>query len=117
MIKVPPLIIQPFVENAIWHGLMPKKGNGRISIQISTDEQLLFIKIIDDGVGRAFSAAIKKHQSTTHQSLGLKTTSQRIKMLYTTNPNNSSVEFVDLVDAFGKPAGTEVVLKLPLRYD
>jgi tetratricopeptide (TPR) repeat protein len=117
MIKVPPLIIQPFVENAIWHGLMPKKGKGRISIQISTDKQLLFIKIIDDGVGRAVSATTKKHQPTTHQSLGLKTTSQRINMLYSRNPENSPVKFVDLVDTFGKPAGTEVILKLPLRYD
>jgi tetratricopeptide (TPR) repeat protein len=117
MIRVPPLIIQPFVENSIWHGLMPKKGKGKVSIHISTDKELLLIRIIDDGVGRAVSAASKNLPPTTHQSLGLKTTSQRINMLYTTNLEKSAVKFVDLVDTYGKPSGTEVVLELPLRYD
>src|SRR5262249_9157086 len=113
MQKVPPLIMQPFVENAIWHGLMPR-GNGEIDIQISVDDEFLAIKIVDDGIGRQASAASHQSQTSTHRSLGLTITSQRIKMM-NTGLKTESLTIVDLVDATGKPAGTEVNIKLPLQ--
>ncbi|MEJ1240575.1 histidine kinase [Chryseolinea sp. T2] len=113
--KVPPLIMQPFVENAIWHGLMPKNTLGEINIRVSVDERYLFISISDDGVGRAASESRKGMQAATHRSLGLSITSQRINMMHDGMEVNT-VNIKDLVDAHGAPAGTEVEIKLPLRY-
>jgi tetratricopeptide (TPR) repeat protein len=115
MSMVPPLIMQPFVENAIWHGIMPKRGNGHIDIHISSDKDFLIIRIADDGIGRAASAALQQVQAATHRSLGLEITSQRITMV---NPEMSIARPLlinDLTDPEGKPCGTEVVIKLPVR--
>jgi sensor histidine kinase YesM len=112
---VPPLVIQPFVENAIWHGIMPKEGKGLVDIHISSQKELLLISITDDGVGRAASA--KRQQAATHRPLGLQITSQRINMTHTTKDAVLPVSVTDLTDETGMPAGTEVTLKLPLLYD
>jgi tetratricopeptide (TPR) repeat protein len=115
MTMVPPIVLQPFVENAIWHGLMPKTGEGQINIHISTDQSILIIKIADDGIGRAASA-LQNDQAATHRSLGLEITSQRIKMMFPGDAESDPVYIGDLVDAAGKPAGTEVTLKIPIHY-
>jgi tetratricopeptide (TPR) repeat protein len=115
MLKVPPLVMQPYVENAIWHGLMPKEGKGHVEINISSDSGYLFICIADDGVGRAM--ATTRSQAATHRPLGLQITSQRIDMMHHTGDTSSAVSINDLVDAAGQPAGTEVTLKLPMLYD
>lgn len=116
MIKVPPLILQPFVENGVWHGLMPRGKGGRIEIRISIDEDYLFVKISDNGVGREVAAASHKAQTATHRSLGLSITSQRINMMHH-DGKVDSVFIADLVDSAGKPAGTAVTIKLPLLND
>ena len=51
VLKVPPLIIQPYAENAIWHGLMHKEEKGHLSIEVEQDNDHLFLKITDDGIG------------------------------------------------------------------
>jgi tetratricopeptide (TPR) repeat protein len=118
MIKVPPLVIQPFVENAIWHGLMPKRAQGRIKIKLSMEAGLLVVKIVDDGVGRSGKAGAEAEgQVSTHRPLGLSVTSQRLGMMYGAVTEVSPVRVVDLVDASGNPAGTEVTVKMPLQYD
>jgi len=117
VLKIPPLIIQPFVENAVWHGLMPKASSGQVEIDISAEKDYLSIKITDDGVGRNKSRAQQQSQTATHRSLGINITSQRIRMVHSAGTNIPPVSFVDLVDSLGRPAGTEVTLKLPLLYD
>jgi LytS/YehU family sensor histidine kinase len=118
MIKVPPLVIQPFVENAIWHGLMPKHSQGSVEITLSSETGLLVIKIVDDGVGRGGKAGLEADPPVSaHRPLGLQVTSQRIGMMFTNENSTLPVKVVDLVDDSGRPAGTEITLKMPLMYD
>ena len=126
-IKIPPMLLQPFVENAIWHGLMQKEGEGTITVEISmsseqltvsseqiadNSEQLLRITITDDGIGREKAAELKS-KSATHKSHGLKVTSQRIEMMNKLNSTGAHVNIVDLKDEQGNAMGTKVELIIP----
>ena len=112
-IMIPPMLLQPFVENAIWHGLMQKEGEGTITIDIKkTDEEYLNISIIDDGIGREKAAELKS-KSATHKSHGLKVTSQRIDMINKLNSTGAQVNIFDLKDDQGNATGTKVELIIP----
>ena len=117
MIKVPPLIIQPYAENAIWHGLMHKEENGHLVIDITEELEYLQIRIMDDGIGRERSATMTSKTATKHKSMGLKITADRIAMLERTAMQKSSVVINDLVHPDGTAAGTEVIIKIPVIYD
>jgi len=117
MLKVPPLIIQPYVENAIWHGLMHKEEKGQLDIEVSQENNYLFFKITDDGIGRKQSAALASKSATKHKSMGLRITADRIAMMETANEIESPVTINDLVNADGSAAGTEVIIKMPVLYD
>ncbi|HZI55082.1 MAG TPA: histidine kinase, partial [Chitinophagaceae bacterium] len=114
VLKVPPLIIQPYAENAIWHGLMHKEEKGLLDIEISQDGDNLFVKITDDGIGRKHAVALASKSATRHKSMGLKITADRIAMLDRLNGSHSPVTINDLVDANGNAAGTEVIIKMPV---
>ena len=117
MLKVPPLIIQPYVENAIWHGLMNKEEKGRLDIEVSQENNYLFFKIADDGIGREQSAALASKSATRHKSMGMRITADRISMLQSSNGDESPVKINDLVEPDGSAAGTEVIIKIPVIYD
>ncbi|MBO9203838.1 MULTISPECIES: tetratricopeptide repeat-containing sensor histidine kinase [Niastella] len=117
MLKMPPLIIQPYVENAIWHGLMHKEEHGHLYIEVCQESNQLFLKISDDGVGRSTVPESRYQSSATHKSMGLQITAERIALLQHFHPSDSSVIINDLVQDDGKAAGTEVVIKLPFIYD
>ncbi len=114
MIKVPPLVIQPYVENAIWHGLMHKEEPGHLVIEAEESEGYLFFTIRDDGIGRAQSAILTSKSATRHKSMGLKITSDRIAMMRKMEENESAITINDLVHADGSAAGTEVIIKIPV---
>ena len=111
--KVPPLIIQPYVENAIWHGLMHKEEKGQFDIEIS-QEDVMCSKITDDGIGRKKAAALESKSATKHKSMGLRITADRIAMLQSSNGTESPVTINDMVNADGSAAGTEVIIKMPV---
>jgi tetratricopeptide (TPR) repeat protein len=112
-IMIPPMLLQPFVENAIWHGLMQKEGPGTIRIEIAMkNEEFLNISIEDDGIGREKAAELKS-KSATHKSHGLKVTSQRIEMMNKLNSTGAKVNIVDLKDEQGNATGTRVELIIP----
>jgi tetratricopeptide (TPR) repeat protein len=107
---VPPLILQPFVENSIWHGIAKKEGSGKILIHIKKEgENMINCIVEDDGIGRKQSAAIKttapKQEKT---SLGMKITQARIDILNKIKTSNAVVELSDLAQ------GMRVEVKLPL---
>lgn len=112
---IPPLLIQPYVENAIWHGLMhkPEGGTLRISVQHPTDE-LLQITITDDGVGRARAAELKSKSANQSKSFGMKMTSERLSLINRHFDTHTRVNIRDLIGPNGQPAGTEVVLDIPV---
>lgn len=112
-IMIPPMLLQPFVENAIWHGLMQKEGEGTITIIIKKqDEEFLSISITDDGIGREKAAELKS-KSATHNSHGLKVTSERIEMMNKLNSTSAHVNIFDLHDEQGRAIGTRVELIIP----
>jgi len=117
MLKVPPLIIQPYVENAIWHGLMQKEEKGQLDIEVSQENKDLFIKITDNGIGRKEAAALASKAGTKHKSMGLGITADRLAILQNSNGNDSPVTINDLVNGDGITAGTEVIIKMPTLYD
>jgi tetratricopeptide (TPR) repeat protein len=113
-IMIPPMLLQPFVENAIWHGLMQKEGEGTIVIELAMkNEELLMITIEDDGIGREKAAELKS-KSATHKSHGLKVTSQRIEMMNKLNSSGAQVTIEDLKDEQGRASGTRVELVIPI---
>jgi LytS/YehU family sensor histidine kinase len=117
VLKIPPLIIQPYAENAIWHGLMPKEEYGRLDIDLSQDDDYLIIRIADDGIGRKKSAALSSKSAALHKSRGLQMTADRIALIHSKTPVEAPVKIIDLIMPDGSPAGTEVIIKIPLIYD
>ena len=111
-IQVLPLILQPYVENAIWHGLLQKEGNGKIEIRISLEANHLLIEIEDNGIGRQASAEFKMNNgSKKHKSYGTAISKDRLLQYYR---ESFEVLFVDKHEA-GEPAGTIVKLQLPIN--
>ena len=117
IIKVPPLIIQPYVENAIWHGLMHKEEKGQLTIDVWEEKKFLYLKVSDNGIGRKQAALLASKSATKHKSMGLQITAHRIAMMQNSEEGRSPVTFNDLVNADGSAAGTEVTIKMPVMYD
>ena len=116
-LKVPPLIIQPYAENAIWHGLMHKEEKGHLQIELYEEGNMLCCKIADDGIGRKKAVEIKSKSAATHKSMGIQITANRIAMLQKENSDASQIKITDLVLPDGRVGGTEVLLKIPVCYD
>jgi LytS/YehU family sensor histidine kinase len=113
-IEIPPLLIQPYVENAIWHGLLHKGGEGHLWLQVYIQHDFLYCVIKDDGIGRKKAQALKSKSSTGHKSMGLQITSDRVAIINKITQKEASVEIIDLEDQEGNPTGTKVVLIIPV---
>lgn len=116
-LKIPPLILQPYVENAIWHGLMQKEESGKVSIEISIEDNGLRIIIEDDGVGRAKAKELKSKKALNRQSMGMGITGDRLKIIENIYQLNCKAEITDLIDLNGDAIGTRITLTLPLIYE
>ena len=114
-LRIPPLLLQPYVENAIWHGLMHKAGGGTVTVEVSQpEENLLHIEITDDGVGRERALALKSKSAGRHKSFGMQVTADRIRMINQLYNTHTQARIVDLVDSFGEACGTRVILQIPV---
>ncbi len=116
-IEVPPMLIQPYLENAIWHGLMHlEEGNeGKVMLSFSMEEQKLKILIQDNGIGRKRSAELRKHKTNPHkESMGMKITKNRIEMINKLYNADASVIITDLYDEQGQASGTKVILTIAI---
>lgn len=114
--KIQPLLIQPFVENAIWHGLMHRDEAGHIDITIKTlDKGLLKIVIEDDGIGRTKAAALKSKTHGNQKSYGMQITKSRLDAMNKISGGRGGFEVEDLFDENGKPAGTRVILVIKTK--
>lgn len=114
--EIPPMLIQPYLENAILHGINPKDGNGTIEINITIVNQFIKISIKDDGIGRVKSQSLQSlHPSNRHKSLGMKITEDRVRILNSIYHSNLNVNIIDLYDQQQNATGTQVDLFVP--YD
>lgn len=115
IIMVPPMLLQPFVENAIWHGIKnkpePRKGELKIKIN-KLSEHVLECIIEDNGVGRKKAMTIQKDSVMDQKSWGVTLTKERIS--YLEKGNKASLEWVDLYDNKGEARGTRVNILLPI---
>ena len=110
--KVPPLVIQPFVENAIHHGLLNKIGSDRkLKIIVAVSSNKIYYTIEDNGVGRAKAASYKQLNKPAHESMGMQITTDRINLFNQSNLGGA-VKISDLTDAGHQPAGTKVEVEL-----
>ena len=116
-IEIPPLLLQPYVENAIWHGLMQKEEGGRIEIGVSMQqgESILIIEIKDNGIGRARSAELMSKTATKHKSYGMKVTSERLALINQVYKTGADATINDLFDVDGNSCGTQVIIKIPVE--
>lgn len=112
-IRIPPMIIQPFVENAIIHGVSSLQDRkGHVSISLNEDKSYISITIKDNGVGRS---AKKKSHSNTHQSAAVGIVTKRLEILDKWGSVEDYVVYEDLYDENAQPAGTKVSLLIPKR--
>ena len=115
-IKVPSLVLQPFLENAIWHGLSLKKENKQLRINVEKEQiEFLKIEIVDNGIGRAKAAEIKKNKIHKNESVGIALTEERLKNFVQSTHYDYDLQFIDLYDNKNEPSGTKVVLKFSLN--
>lgn len=110
-IEVPPLILQPYIENSIWHGLMHQQKKGYISLIITQEIDQLCFAIEDNGVGRQKAGELKSKKNVKSNSYGMQITYNRIKDHHFSN----TVEISDILDSTGKVQGTRVIILLKIE--
>jgi tetratricopeptide (TPR) repeat protein len=112
---IPPLLLQPFCENAIWHGLMHKDGQGHLNIELSEEEGILYCNITDDGVGREKAEGYKSKSAEKEKSMGLKITKERLSLLNQGTTGGTFYQIEDVRNEQGDIAGTKVELKIKYK--
>jgi LytS/YehU family sensor histidine kinase len=113
-ILIPSMLLQPYVENALWHGLMHKDGERKLYIIFQRITEDIFQCVIDDnGIGRKKSFELKEQQSKAkrHESKGLKISKDRIDVLQRQN-YHAVLDMIDKYDEDGNPAGTKIIIEL-----
>jgi len=116
-IYIPPMLIQPYVENSMRHGLRHRKGTGGyIRINIIQEGNKLTFVIEDNGIGREQAARYKTREHIEYQSKGMSLTADRVRLINTVNGDSIRVEVIDLMDLQGGSEGTRVIVRFP-RFD
>ncbi len=116
LVSVPPMLIQPFVENAILHGLMHKQESGLIVISLTDNgDGTLTCQITDNGVGRKAAAEIESKNGRAHKSVGMQLTRERLQDLNRKTKSELSYTITDLEDASGNALGTQVTIVMPAQ--
>lgn len=110
--KVPSLLLQPFVENAIWHGIMPMDKTGHISVSLTLHSKFILCVIEDNGVGRGQG----NNENIEHKSASTDISSKRLELINTRFKTQIKVQIKDLVDANGNALGTRITIPLPTEF-
>jgi LytS/YehU family sensor histidine kinase len=107
---VPPLFLQPFVENALWHGLSSKQGSRILTIGICSDNNYLICKVTDNGIGRKKAREMQTQTTRNYVSKGLSITKRRLEFF---NPDGTeAITTEDLYTKEGLPRGTKVTIRV-----
>lgn len=111
---IPPMLIQPYVENSIRHGLRPQTdGKGHIKIQLLPTGSKLTVCIEDNGIGREKAMQYKTREHIEYQSRGMSLTADRIRLINSIHKDNIQIEVIDLKDDQGQALGTRVIMHFP----
>lgn len=116
-VMVPPMLVQPFVENAIKHGLKNRQGTGQLDIHFGVNEKALICTVRDDGIGRKMAEEIRRSERSGHRSVGVELTRERLTAMEKDFGTRLELKIRDLEDPQGKPAGTEIVIPVPFHSD
>lgn len=114
--SVPPMLLQPYVENAVWHGLRYLEEPGRLVIQMEEREDHLRVIIEDNGVGRKRSEELKTRNQKKNKSTGIKNTSERLKLLNSLYKTNYRIDVEDS-EPHSENTGTKVMIRIPKRQN
>jgi hypothetical protein len=110
-VMIPALIVQPFIENAIWHGIMPKEEGGKLTVRIDKSDHTINCTIDDNGIGREVSKQNKfLIADTSHQSKGEHLTQARLDLDNLLNERNAEIKIIDRKAGNGETTGTTVIL-------
>ena len=113
-IKIPSLILQPFLENAIWHGLSSKEGDKSIHINVKKEnDYFTSISISDNGIGRKAAEIIKENKVLKRKSIGIDITKERLANFSKDYENSFDFEIKDLYDENNNSSGTKIVIHIP----
>ncbi len=115
MHKIPTMLIQPYVENSICHGLMHKdEADGLVKVDLKLEESTIICTIQDNGVGRDAAMKIKNNNNNSHRSLGTTITESRLKIVNSLYGKSMKIDYYDLKNTDGTPSGTRVVIHIPI---
>jgi len=113
-VEIPSMIIQPFLENAIWHGLMPKVGDSRLKLYFAQTDDFIICTVEDNGIGREAAAVANKGRDEKHKSTGIANTVKRLKLLSNAKDDDKLMQITDM-EKDGAALGTLVTLKIPYK--
>lgn len=114
-IELPGTLFQPYVENAINHGLINLNKKGNLNITFREDNGVLIGTIDDDGIGREASKKLKSQSTLNHTSHGMKLIEDRIKAINFIKNSTIETQIIDKKDEEGNPSGTQIIIKIPLQ--
>jgi hypothetical protein len=114
-IEFPPMLIQPYVENAIKHGLLHQSGDKKLNIAFTQIKNNLKVMITDNGIGRKRSAELNKIKNEKHQSFSTQANEKRLEILNKGKKSKLAVKIVDNFNEFGIATGTTVELTIPVQ--
>ena len=115
-IKIPSMLLQPYVENAVKHGLLHKKGEKKVTIDFERIFDSLKITIDDNGIGRQKSAELKAIKNKDHLSFATEAMQNRIELLNQYKQQNITINFEDKISKNGQSSGTKVIIEIPITY-
>lgn len=113
-VKVPAMLLQPFVENSIWHGILPKAEKGHVTLDIARHNGRLSIVIADDGIGIEQSRTLKEQSSPNHESKGMDITHHRIRLYGEMTGTDFEIKGPEQIEIDGISAGTRIELLIPV---
>jgi LytS/YehU family sensor histidine kinase len=111
--KIPTMLIQPYVENAIVHGLINKESGGLLKINLTLMDGYISCVVEDNGIGRKAAMEMKKNKENNHNSLGTKITESRLKLVNDLYGTTMKIDYTDLSDPTGEATGTRVEIQIP----
>ena len=115
-IKIPSMLLQPYVENAVKHGLLHKKGEKKVTIDIERIFDSLKITVDDNGIGRQKSSELNAIKNKDHLSFATEAMQNRIELLNQYKQQNISINFEDKFNKNGQSLGTKVIIEIPITY-